>query len=973
MYRSTMSLAARFILPSAFCILPCVQAAQQDDAVAWGRENIAAGRYAEAEALLRAALPKLVQDSPEQRAATAVLITALRIQGKLKDALAFCDGLLKAQPDDSAAILLKAELDCETGNYKPAREAYDRVIAREPANERAWALRSLVLRTLGDKQALKKTADHFFDLYESKKTYFNSEDVKDPLELAYIGLGVQDEDPKSAFETAYVMAEELVQARKSDTPEVYLWSARLAHDKYAFGMANDRYKLLLGIRPRLPDGLAGLAAIVLQTMHKLDDVEKLLKDALAVNPNHVESHLLYAAIDLEEDKYEEAQPHLEAALAANPNDRHGLALQAFYYLDTAQPEKAAEIEKRALAINPHCADFYCDLGEMMENKRGFNLAPDYYRKALACDPEHWRGYYGLGMNTSRLGAQGEDEGKVLLNKAFSKNKFNLWAKNMLVALDQIDGARPELGDPGTQAPRYAEVKTKHFILKCFGKEASIVQPYLEEWAESAYKRQKEMFGFEPQGPLTIELCHDMTIQSARTVGLPNLGALGVCFGKLCTVVSPQESKGAEKEHPFDWRKVLEHEFGHVMALQLSAFRVPRWYTEALSTYLEDDNRIESDPMIADAIAHDKLKDLEHMNEYFRTNPLMAYVHGRYVIEYLAHNFGFEAHVKALKLFAEGKKLATVLPQVTGKTLQELDGGQLVFLKEALAELRPHPTVDKAALALLELAANKEDAPAKAIAELARARFAGGHYEIAADLARKALAKDPKCVEALLVLGHWAYERKDYETAKARYLEAVGSPLSLPRGPEARATFPAWLRLGALFKKEGKTSKAIEAFEAARKLHPRYIGPDNPHHELPGLYEELDPPQPEKAMQVWRACVRVHPEDAEASLKGLLIAMKLKDYAAALELAAAHNEVDPYNGEVHRLAGQAAVAMKDYPSAARELGVAVALNHEDVDGWVALARARKELGQLDAARLAVQQALDIDATCKEAKVLREELK
>src|SRR6185295_16425123 len=131
------------------------------------------------------------------------------------------------------------------------------------------------------------------------------------------------------------------------------------------------------------------------------------------------------------------------------------------------------------------------------------------------------------------------------------------------------------------------------------------------------------FNYEPEGPLSIELCYTMQDQAARTVGLPNLGALGVCFGKLCTVVSPREGGQGKNTSTFNWRKVLEHEFGHVMALQLSKFRVPRWYTEAFSTYLEDDTRLESDSMMINYIARDKLRTIDKMHEYFRENMLMA--------------------------------------------------------------------------------------------------------------------------------------------------------------------------------------------------------------------------------------------------------------------------------------------------------------------------------------------------------------
>lgn len=944
-------------------------AAEEDNAAAWGRENIAAGKYAEAETLLREALPKLAAGSPQRRDAAFALIEALRIQGKLKDADAVCDALLKAKPDDSAAALVKAELDCEIGSYKEARTAYDRVIAVEPSNQRAWALRSIVLRILGDRQALKQTADHFFDLYGSRKSYFNSDEVKDPLELAYLGLGFQDEDPRSAFETAYLLAEDLVKARKADTPEVYLWSGRLLHEKYQFYEgrlpgADTRYRAVLQLRPGLPDALAGRAAIVLQTMHKLDDVEKLLKEALIVNPGHVESHVLYAALCLEEDHFDEARRHIDAALAVNPNHLHALALLAFYHLDLAQPEKAAAAEKRALAVNPHCADFYCDIGELLETKRGFNAAPAYYQKAIDCDPQYWRGYYGLGMSTSRQGAQGEEQGKVLLNKALNKNKFNLWAKNMLVALDSIVGARPELGDPGSQAPAYREARTKHFTLKCYGKEAGIVLPYLEEWAEAAYERQRKLFRFEPRGPLTIELCHTFDIQGARTVGLPNLGALGVCFGRLCTVVSPQESKN--KNHPpFNWRKVLEHEFGHVMVLQMTDFRVPRWYTEGFSTWLEDDSRIQSDRMMVDAIAKGRLKPLDRINEYFRTNPLMAYVHGRAIIEYVTRTFGFDAHLEALKLLAQGKKLAEVLPQVTGKSLQELDAGQLAFLKEEFKNVSLRPSYDQAALVQLEVAAGKDDATAQAISDLAAARYGLRRYGDAAALAQKALAKDPKCVDAIVLLGQLAYDKKDYEAAKQRFEEATST--------DAGRSFLAWRLLGAIYKKEGRTAKAIAAFECARKLYPRYVGPDNPHHELPDLYADNYPPQWDKALAVWRDCIRVNPEDADAALKALRLAIRVKDFAMARLFACACIEDDPYNPEVHHLAGQAAIELKDWASAAREFSVATVLNDKDAQAWVALARAQMALGDLPAARQAVRQALDVDATDKEAKALRDELK
>ena len=68
-----------------------------------------------------------------------------------------------------------------------------------------------------------------------------------------------------------------------------------------------------------------------------------------------------------------------------------------------------------------------------------------------------------------------------------------------------------------------------------------------------------------------------TTTAIRTVGLPDIGALGVCFGQVITAMSPATGD-------INWGMVLWHELGHVFAIQLSNSRVPRWFTEGLSEY-----------------------------------------------------------------------------------------------------------------------------------------------------------------------------------------------------------------------------------------------------------------------------------------------------------------------------------------------------------------------------------------------------
>ena len=48
------------------------------------------------------------------------------------------------------------------------------------------------------------------------------------------------------------------------------------------------------------------------------------------------------------------------------------------------------------------------------------------------------------------------------------------------------------------------------------------------WPEDMAKRYR----FRPKTPVVIELFQNPDHYSVRTVGLPNLGALGVCFGQV---------------------------------------------------------------------------------------------------------------------------------------------------------------------------------------------------------------------------------------------------------------------------------------------------------------------------------------------------------------------------------------------------------------------------------------------------------
>ena len=97
------------------------------------------------------------------------------------------------------------------------------------------------------------------------------------------------------------------------------------------------------------------------------------------------------------------------------------------------------------------------------------------------------------------------------------------------------------------------------------------------------------YGLTPKGPILIEIFPRHDDFAVRNLGLPGMiGALGACFGRVVTLDSPR----ARPPGSFNWQATLWHELTHVVTLQLSKQRVPRWLTEGISEYEEQRARPE---------------------------------------------------------------------------------------------------------------------------------------------------------------------------------------------------------------------------------------------------------------------------------------------------------------------------------------------------------------------------------------------
>ena len=131
--------------------------------------------------------------------------------------------------------------------------------------------------------------------------------------------------------------------------------------------------------------------------------------------------------------------------------------------------------------------------------------------------------------------------------------------------------------------KYRTLESPEFLIRMEAREAEIYGAEVQELLQRARKTLCEKYGLELKDRITVEIYPEPNDFAVRTFGMPGVsGYLGVCFGKVITANSP----ASQKDHPTNWQAVLWHEFCHVVTLELTRNRMPRWLSEGISVYEE---------------------------------------------------------------------------------------------------------------------------------------------------------------------------------------------------------------------------------------------------------------------------------------------------------------------------------------------------------------------------------------------------
>ena len=390
-----------------------------------------------------------------------------------------------------------------------------------------------------------------------------------------------------------------------------------------------------------------------------------VEQALKVNPNYIPAHLFVAESALDERRMDDARGSIEAALKVNPNNLEARSLQAAMVFIRGNEKEFERLPDDILKINPAYGDVYRTAGDHLARQYRFDEAVVMTRRALTPDPRNARALADLGLQLMRTGD--EAAARKALEASFENDKFqsNLQTKNLLEVLDELE-------------QEFETITDGRIVMKLHKNEVGVMREHALPMAKEALAALEKHYNFTAQGPLLIEMFPKHDSFAVRTLGLPGMiGALGACFGRVVTLDSPR----AREPGDFSWQETLWHEMAHVITLQMSKNRIPRWLSEGTSVFEERRGRPEwgkeSDLTFAQALSEGKLLKLADLNEGF-SDPRMitvAYYQASLVVEHLINSFGEPAFHQFIRAYGRGIETEEAVKEIFGSSL---DGIQKSF-------------------------------------------------------------------------------------------------------------------------------------------------------------------------------------------------------------------------------------------------------------------------------------------------------
>jgi tetratricopeptide (TPR) repeat protein len=456
-------------------------------------------------------------------------------------------------------------------------------------------------------------------------------------------------DPKAVLDQLYKPAGEKFPL----SADVEIAIAELALSKNDYQLAAEHFRKAIKLDDEDPRSHLGLVKAFLPSDEKI--ATQSLNRVLEIDSNHIGAHLIQIEQHISAESYAEAEKAIEKVLAVNPHQPDAWAYKAVLSHLASKHDEEGRCRGEALkhwTSNPRVDHL---IGLQLSRKYRFTESVAYQRRALTMDGNYMPAKIQLAHDLLRLGQ--ELEGWKLAEEVFDADQYNVVANN-LVAL------RDNLG-------KFATLEEDGFVVRMSQNEADIYGQQVLDLLVDAEKKLASKYQVKIQKPVFVEIFPRQQDFAIRTFSMPGgVGFLGVCFGRVITMNSP----AAQGSTLTNWKSVLWHEFCHVVTLQKTKNKMPRWLSEGISVYEEQladqswGDRMS--PSYREMILGDDLTPVSKLSSAFlkaksAKHLQFAYFESSLVVRFIVENFGEKSLVSVLDALGKGIPINDALSRHVG--------------------------------------------------------------------------------------------------------------------------------------------------------------------------------------------------------------------------------------------------------------------------------------------------------------------